>query len=349
MVGLASGCEFAAALCSRFWSGRYADTRGAKRAVVAGLALAVAAGLLYHLSLHFAARPRLAITSLLLGRAVLGAAESAVITGAMVWGLTLGGPRNAGLVLSWLGTAIWAAFAVGAPMGTALFAHYGFAAISLTTMLLPALTLLVVLPLRPVAPTAKESPPITRVLGAVWAPGLGLALTAVGFGSVTTFCSLLFARHGWGSAWLAYTALSLGFILGRLAFGHLPDKVGGARIALVCVLVEAAGLVPIWLAPSPWLVFLGAGITGLGYSLVYPGFGLEAMHRVPPHSQGLAMGAYTAFLDLALGISNPALGLIADVSGLASVFLVSALATLGAVWIALRLLTPPAVAMAGPQ
>src|SRR6266513_4330572 len=47
MVGLAAGVEFAAALVSRFWSGRYADTQGAKHAIVAGLVMGAGAGLLY--------------------------------------------------------------------------------------------------------------------------------------------------------------------------------------------------------------------------------------------------------------------------------------------------------------
>jgi hypothetical protein len=62
-------------------------------------------------------------------------------------------------------------------------------------------------------------------------------------------------------------------------------------------------------------------LTGLGYSLVYPGFGVEAVRRAPPKSAGLASGAYTAFLDIALGIAISALGLIADLAGLGTVFL----------------------------
>jgi len=83
---------------------------------------------------------------------------------------------------------------------------------------------------------------------------------------------------------------------------------GGAKIALICVLIEAAGQALIWLAPWASLALIGAGLTGFGWSLVYPGFGIEAVRRAPPESQGLAMGAYTAFLDLALGIAGPALG-----------------------------------------
>src|SRR5215207_2119861 len=83
VVGLVAGAQFTASLLSRFWSGSYADSRGGKRAVVAGLLLAAAAGLLYFLSLRFVGTPVTSATILLVGRAVLGGAESFIITGAL--------------------------------------------------------------------------------------------------------------------------------------------------------------------------------------------------------------------------------------------------------------------------
>src|SRR3954447_17401704 len=53
VVGLVAGAQFTAALLSRFWAGHSADTRGGKHAVMSGLLIAVAAGLLYLLSLRF--------------------------------------------------------------------------------------------------------------------------------------------------------------------------------------------------------------------------------------------------------------------------------------------------------
>jgi MFS family permease len=95
------------------------------------------------------------------------------------------------------------------------------------------------------------------------------------------------------------------------ALGHLPDRLGGAKVALVSVLIEAAGLALIWLAPGQVVAVIGAVFTGCGFALVYPGLGVEAVRRAPPQSRGLTMGAYTAFLDVALGFGSPALGLIA--------------------------------------
>jgi MFS family permease len=78
---------------------------------------------------------------------------------------------------------------------------------------------------------------------------------------------LLFAQHGWGQAWLAFTVLSIAFMAGRLIFRHLPDRIGGARFALVSVLIEAAGQALIWLAPWSTMALFGAAITGLGVRL----------------------------------------------------------------------------------
>src|SRR5215510_11366785 len=54
IVGLITGSQFAASLISRPWAGRHADSRGAKHAMVTGLAVSAVAGLLYWLSLHLA-------------------------------------------------------------------------------------------------------------------------------------------------------------------------------------------------------------------------------------------------------------------------------------------------------
>jgi MFS family permease len=172
-----------------------------------------------------------------------------------------------------------------------------------------------------------------KVMAAVWVPGVASALSSVGFGAVTAFSALLFVARGW-PAWPAFSMFALAFILTRMLLGHLADRFGGAKVALVCVLIEAAGLALTGLAPGLALALTGAALTGLGYSLVYPGLGVEAVRRVPADSRGLAMGAYTAFLDIALGFGTPALGLLANVAGLSAVFLVSTGAALCAAPIA---------------
>jgi MFS family permease len=342
MVGLVSGSQFAAAMISRLWAGQHVDSRGAKHALMSGLLISAIAGLIYVLSFYFVSQPAASVGLLLLGRAVLGAGESFVITGALSLGMALLGLQNTGKVMAWVGTALYAGFAIGAPAGTTLYAGYGFLAIALATTLIPLGGLPLLALVRPVAnPRRTRATRVTKIARAVWVPGIGVALSGVGFGAISTFIVLLYAARGWTPAWLPFTALSIAFISGRLVFGHLPDRVGGAKVALVCILIEAVGQTLIWQAHSSLLALAGVTLTGLGYSLVYPGFGVEAIRRAPRESRGLAMGAYTAFLDLSLGVTGPALGLVAGWAGLNAVFLASTAVVVCAAVVALRLMFLP--------
>ena len=338
VVGLVTGSQFAAAIISRVWAGNFADTRGAKQAVVIGLGTAVASGLFDLLSLAFTRTPVVSVSMLLLGRAVLGGAESFIITGAVTWGLAILGQEQAGRVIAWMGMAMFAAFAVGAALGTSLYAVGGFFAVALATTLVPIVTLLLVAPLSPVLPARRAArPALIRVARAVWMPGVGSALSSIGFGAVLAFSALIAKERGWEPVWLPFGAFAAALVAARAFLGHVPDTLGGARVALVSVVVEAVGLALIWLASGSLVAAIGAGLTGFGYALVYPGLGVEAVRRAPPESRGLAMGAYTVFLDVALGFGTPILGLIGGWAGLGAVFLSSALVVLAGSVFAARL------------
>lgn len=162
VVGLVAGSQFAASLISRPWAGHYSDGRGAKRAVVIGLLAASASGALYVGSLLFRGAPDASVAVLLLGRGVLGGAESFIITATVSWGLAVAGARDTGKVIAWVGSAMFAAFAIGAPVGSALYAGYGFFAIALVTMLAPLATLLLIATLPAVVPVPRARLSLTR-------------------------------------------------------------------------------------------------------------------------------------------------------------------------------------------
>jgi len=338
VVGLVMGSQFAAALLSRSWAGNFADMRGTKRAVIAGLLFAASSGLAYLASLAFVATPTASTWVLLLGRVLLALGESLIATGALGWAMGLVGAQNAGKVMVWIGIAIFGAYALGAPAGVAVNARWGFTGISVATALIPLLALAAISNVQAVAPSATRRTPFYKVLGAVWWPGLGLAFSSVGFGLIMAFMALLFAAKEWGNSSLVFTAFGAAFIGARIGFGHLPDKIGGAKVALVSVAIEMAGQLLIWGADTVSMAYLGAALTGFGYSLAFPGFGVEAVRRAPPQTRSLAMGAYVAFLDIALGITTPLAGALAGARGMGSIYLAGAIAAVLSLGIALRLL-----------
>nr|WP_110254403.1 arabinose transporter [Undibacterium pigrum] len=344
VVGTVIGAQFAVALLSRAWAGNFADSRGAKRAVVAGLLIIASSGLAYLASLPFVSVPVTSVWILLSGRVLLAIGESLVVTGALGWGIGLVGPQNAGKVMAWVGIALYGAMALGAPAGVALNTQWGFAGIAASTICIPFLALLIALTITAIPPMGSTRMPFYKVLGMVVAPGMGLALASIGFGVITAFVALLFAARGWGNSSMAFTSFGLAFIAARIFFGHLPDKLGGARVALVSVIIEAAGLLLIWWADTTTMTYLGIAFTGFGYSLAFPGFGVEAARRAPPQSRSVAMGAYVAFLDISLGIASPLAGVIAGRWSVDTVFLAGGVAVGLSILVAMRLLgkTSPA-------
>lgn len=334
-VGLVTGAQFAASLATRFPAGRYADQFGGKRAIHLGLLLAIAGGVFYLISLPFAAKPIAAIALVLTGRAIVGGAESFIITGGMALGLAMAGGRQTGRVIAWVGTAMFAAFALGAPLGTFIFDHSGFAAIAITTAVLPVAATIVVRILPERVEPAGQSGTLSQALSSVWLPGLAAAFNGVGYAALLSFSVLLYAEKGWGMGWLPVSAFAAALIAARLFLGQLIDQSGGIPTGIAFSLVTALGQALLWAAPSPWIAAGGAALTGAGWAMVYPAFGSEAVRRLGGANKGVAMATYSAFPDLAIGLASPLLGLVVAEGHISRIFLWSAVAVVISVPVAL--------------
>ncbi|RQU05704.1 MFS transporter [Burkholderia cenocepacia] len=324
VVGLVIGVQFVATVLTRGYSGRVVDHQGGKRSALQGAVISALAGFLYLVASVPGLSPTTSLGIVVAGRLVAGFGESQFVTGCVSWAIASVGPQRAGMSMSWTGIAMFAALSIGAPVGMALYQRHGLAAAMIACIVAPVLAALITL-----RSTAYLSPggvrlPFYRVVNRIWREGLGLMLQGVGLSGLTAFASLYFAARHWGNAGLVMTAFGIGFIFVRVVLGHLPDRLGGYRVAAWSLAGEAIGQAMLWLGPNEWTALAGALVTGLGCALVFPALGVEALKRVPPANRGSAMGAFVAFLDIAYGISGAAAGLIAGQFGYAAVYLFGA-------------------------
>lgn len=301
--------------------------------MIVGLCLASGAGAIYLISLAFLDVPMVSVMILALGRALMGGAECFVIVGAVCWSLRLAGAAHTGKAIAQMGNALYLGLALGAPLGSLLFEKYGFQVVGLGTLVLPLCALFAIISLPSLATEAQAGGSLMAVLRSVWLPGVGLSFASLGYGAMMSFSVLLFVERDWQPTWLVFTIFAIAFIAVRIAFGNLADRFGGARIGQIFAMVQVAGLA--LMAASPWafLGYFGAVLMGVGYSMVYPAFGLEAINRAPVESKGLAIGTYTAFLEFTLAVASPLLGLLASWTSLGAVFMVSAAAAIGAAYV----------------
>jgi MFS family permease len=170
----------------------------------------------------------------------------------------------------------------------------------------------------------------------VWGAGAGLALASIGFSGIASFITLYFLQRNWSGASLAISSFGAGYILMRFFFAHFPDKLGGARGALVCLTVGAVGQLLIWQIPGCEYAIAGAVLTGCGMSLFFHSFGQLVIKDVAQANRGMAMTAYNAFFDLGMGSTAPIVGMIAGGIHYENVYLLDGIAAIIRVLLAAR-------------
>lgn len=337
-AGLGVGIAFLATILSRGVVGTLTDRRGAQIAARRGLVLyavgavvALAAGLL-------AATPIFAFAVLLGGRLLVGLGESLITVSVVSWGVGIVGPARSSRVLAVMGAAIYGALAIGGPLGVVLLDRIGFAATMAISAVLPCIGFVMTLWLPAVAahPDA-ERPSFVSIIGRIFWHGAIVCLQGIGFAAIGAFFVLYFRDQHWSYAGLGLTAFGAGFVLVRVLFGHMPDRVGGLPVAIASLAVELIGQILIWMAPHPAFALAGAFLTGLGCSMVFPSMGREVIRLVEPHLRGTALGGFAAFQDIAYGLTGPLAGLLADRAGYSRVYLIGALGAAAGLVIALGL------------
>ena len=327
VVGVVIGTQYAATLCTRHFAGRIADTKGGRVSATMGLIFSSLSAGFCLLSSAFSSFRLLSLAILIGGRILLGVGESFLVIGIFTWGFNLVGSNNTGKVMVWNGMGMYGGMACGAPLGVFLATKFSLAVAFGSIMLFPLLSFGVMLILPDVSlikQTAKL--PFYKAVQLVWKSGTGLALSSFGFGGIASFITLYFIQQSWQGAYLAITAFGAGYIIVRIFLAHLPDKFGGGKVAMISLLVEIAGQVLIWKAPNATAGICGAGLTGVGMSLVFPSFGVMALKNVLAENRGIAIAAYNAFFDLGIGLTAPLAGLIAEGGNYSEIYLFGAIA-----------------------
>ena len=201
--------------------------------------------------------------------------------------------------------------------------------------------------------TPREPDPINRrnlIAREALVPGLGLSLGTVGYAAVAAFLVLHLDERDIGHGAEVFTAFAATVVAARVLGGWLPDRYGPAPCVAGAGLVEAAGLVAILLAESLPVAIAGALAMGAAFSLLFPSLALAVIDRVPEERRGVAMGTFTAFFDLGVGLGAPAAGAAAAIGGYPAAFALAAAAALATVALAttLRPWRPVSAAQATP-
>ncbi len=344
LAGLAISAQYVATVLSRPQAGRMADRAGARRTVLSGLVACAASGICLFFSDFLSALPLVCLAVILISRLILGFGESWLATGSSLWGIARVGQEHTAKVISWSGICSYGGLAIGAPLGVWVERAWGLPGVGLVSIAVSSFGLITAWGVREAAIPEGEPLAFRQVLSRVYPHGMSLALATAGFGTIASFMVLFYAHRHWANAAFALTSFGAAFIFARLLFAHSINRWGGFPVARVCLSVEIAGLLLLWLSNHSAMAFVGAAVTGFGFSLVFPALGVEAVNCVTPENRGSALGIYTAFADLSLGLTGPVVGFIVAGVGYSPIFLFAATMAAGAFALTMMLNGRPAFA-----
>ena len=330
--------QYFATFASRHRAGHLSDTVGPRQTVRYSMLACAASGALLVLAALLRHSLWLSLGTLALGRLVLGTGESLSATGATMWGIGRVGVRHTARVISWNGVATYSALAIGAPLGVFAASRVGFAGVGVIICALALAGFAAATRMAPTAPFKGEPVSTGRILKGVVPFGLALALGGTGLGVITTFITLYFAHLGWQGAALCLTVYGSTFVGTRLLFTRTISRFGGYSVAIVSFAVEAGGLLLLGLSHSQTLAYVGCGLAGTGFSLIFPALGVEAANIFPTSVRGSVIGLYSAFVDLSLFLAGPLAGAVINGFGYSRLFVGTAgavgFALAGTVWLA---------------
>ena len=323
VAGIVISLQYIMTFVMRAYSGKIIDNNGPKPAVLASMLSFSATGLILIAAFYFKFSPITSLIFLVFTRLLTGCAEGLIGASPINWAIMTFGEKHTAKIISYNGVACYGALALGASLGVVIIKYFSFYGLGSLIVILGLIAYFI-------AKTREnrtgkrseneEQKSFWNVLGKVAPFGFCLALGGLGFATISTFITLYYDFHHWQNGALCLSVFGILFVVSRLVFSNAINRFGGINVAIASLTVETFGLTIISLATHPYLALVGAGITGLGFSLIFPALGVMAMKTVSSSNKGSALAGYGLFIDISLGITGPLIGGVADYFGLAYIF-----------------------------
>ncbi len=322
--GVTISLQYLTTFFFRGYGGKIVDKQGPKLAVKLSMSAFILSGFLLFIAFGFSAQPGLSLAVLMVSRLTMGIGEGLIGASPINWALLVIGDKYTATAISYSGVASYGALAVGAPLGVLCCHYLNMESLAILTSLLGVIGLLYCL----TKTNAKHSNqqdtssqlPFFHVLKLVLPFGLCLGLSGIGFGGISNFITLYFDYFHWGNAVLCLTFFSIPFVFARVFLSKYIDIYGGLKVGIISVFTELIGLILLFFAPIPEIAILGSAIVGLGFSLVFPAFGVVAVKSAPASSSGTALGCYGLFIDVSLALTGPLAGTSIHLFGMPYLF-----------------------------
>lgn len=328
-IGFVMGSFSVAAVLTNIAIGRQLDRHGRKRILAFGT---IGFALLSLLYLYAASVPLMLPIRFLHGAAwaVVFATLNTIVSDAAP-------PHRRGEAIGYFGVSTNIAMAVGPALGITLIQTYGAATPFITAAILGAIAFIAALgvretlPRRPACPASSKKH-ISRASkkGIDLLPAMIMLAVSVGYGSVMYFLPVYALSRNIENPGLFFIVFAASLILTRTIAGRASDSFGRSAVIIPGIVIFALSTAALAFADNLTLLLLAAVLFGAGYGSVQPALMALAADRVDISRRGVAMGYFSAALELGIGIGGMVMGTVAQLAGFTGMYLVTgAIAVIG--------------------
>jgi len=324
-IGITIGAFALGAILLRPIAGRIGDIAGRRILVVAGAFIVAASFACYGLANSVAT-----LTAL---RFLTGLGESGVYVGIATMAADQAPPTRRGAAMSYFSIAVYMGLAFGPALGESIYHRWGADPVWFVAAGLAATAAVIGIFL----PETLTKGPKPSDLKRKWEPllhrrtlkpGIVFFLGLIGLSGFTAFVPLYVGEIGLSDAAPVLFVYGFLILIIRVIGARYFDRIGGKRGTTIALSAAAAGLATMFFIENPFGLYLGTVVFAIGGAFLYTSVFMIVLDGLDEAERGSAVGTFSSFFDLALGVGAPLAGLVAGLFGYGAVFAFGALASL---------------------
>ncbi len=154
---------------------------------------------------------------------------------------------------------------------------------------------------------------------------LVLFFVAISIGGVITFLPAYAETHGIHDISMFFWIYAAALIVSRPLVGWIGKKVGISKLILPGVAVLVGCFVLLGFSKNQEMFLVAGTLYGFGLGLVQPALATIVVSLCPEHRRGVANATFFSTMDLGIAIGAALWGIVAEISGFATIFLASAI------------------------
>ncbi|MCI2254991.1 MFS transporter [Domibacillus sp. PGB-M46] len=312
-AGLATTVFLISAILIRFVSGQWVEHFGKKKVLIASLVIFFAASVLYPFTNG--------LTALLVLRFFhgIGFGMATTAAGAVVADIIPNSRRGEGM--GYYVMSMNLAMAIGPFAGLAIMNKWSIQAGFIVCAAVALIALMIGWSLKnekadsrkPAAQFKLDLSPGNLIEKSALPIALTGTFFAIVYSAILSFVSVYAEElHIGAVSGFFFVVYAVVIVLSRPFTGRWFDRYGANAIVYPSIVVFAVGMLLLSQAGGAGLFLIAAGVIGLGWGTLFPGFQTIAISKARPEKKALATATFLSLFDLGIGFGSFVMGVVAS-------------------------------------